>query len=116
MLSPKRTKFRKQQRGRMRGSAPIFQSQLYSQEMISGKENSLNKDLNERLLDSLFLDEKLLNFLVRIREKENSLNEELLVSLILNEKLLDSLLQKIQISRKVIEQTEFSQKNKTYKS
>jgi hypothetical protein len=38
--------------------------------------------------------------------KENSWNEE----------LLESLLQKIKISRKVIEQAEFSAKNKTYKS
>ena len=38
--------------------------------------------------------------------KENSWNEE----------LLDALVQKVQISRKVIEQTEFSEKNKTYKA
>ena len=98
---------------------PVFQNPLYSQEMIGGKENSLNEDLNERLLDSLVLDEKSLSFLVMIREKENSLNkdlnEELLASLIYEE-LLDSLLQKIQISKKVIEQIEFSKKNKTYKS
>lgn len=101
---------------------PVFQNPLYSQEMTSGKENSLNEDLNERLLDSLVLDEKSLSFLVMIREKENSLNklnkdlnEELLASLIYEE-LLDSLLQKIQISKKVIEQIEFSKKNKTYKS
>jgi hypothetical protein len=57
----------------MRGYAPVFQSPLYNQKIIS---------------------------------KENSWNEE----------LLESLLQKIQISRKVIEQAEFSAKNKTYKS
>ena len=92
---------------------PVFQNPLYSQEMIGGKENSLNEDLNERLLDSLVLDEKSLSFLVMIRDKD--LNEELLASLIYEE-LLDSLLQKIQISKKVIEQIEFSKKNKTYKS
>ena len=57
----------------MRGYAPVFQSPLYNQKIIS---------------------------------KENSWNEE----------LLDSLVQKVQISRKVIGQTEFSEKNKTYKA
>ena len=71
MLSPKRTKFCKQQRGRMRGYDPVFQNPLYSQEKKSSKENSWN------------------------------------------EELLDSLVQKIQISRKVIEQTEFSKKKLT---